>query len=646
MADIIDKADYQALIEGTTYSMVKVPEASSALVTTQKDRVLRNLKLDKLITNLMRAGELLFVAYNGVAGHGRLRKSVTDISDKLGRLAGDCEASMHQFQRRAGSILDNLRDCFKFLLQGKEQWAITWLGKASTAATEMANEADALAVRFDSLGNEAVETLGQTMIAQGEAEERREKLKEDMADLEARTAGAKKAAEQLLISKADLQVRYEEAKGKAETAENRAFGLAITNAVMKPLGEGLGAFAGAMTRSQSPMGMMSMMPPAVPGVGGAPAATQPPGAAPPPVSRPPGAAPPPVSPSPGAAPPPVSPRPLGADVPRASPPPGAAPPPVSPSPGAAPPPVSPSPGAAPPPGASRPPGAAPPPVSPPPGAAPPPVSPPPGAAAPPPGASRPPGAAPPPVSPAPGAAAPSGTPPAGTGLDPRATAGTAALGATLADAGARTGQMGSDYFAVAEGYRREKAQYLQNLLDLQREERDTVAKIAEYAERLKTAGESKAITEATVTSLFQAIGALKQISVVLRVSAMFWRQMAAHCKELASSDLKEKVTMFMTEPPEQRLVWFLDPDFKQQVITYLAGWKAIEVIAIDYGVTCGKVRAQIQEDFVKNPNTEESRRLAPVLGAKLLEAANADLSEYATQRQAIEAELEKTKAAA
>jgi hypothetical protein len=63
MADIIDKADYQVLIEGTTYSMVTVPEASSALVTKQKDRVLRNLKLDKLISNLMRAGELLFLAY-------------------------------------------------------------------------------------------------------------------------------------------------------------------------------------------------------------------------------------------------------------------------------------------------------------------------------------------------------------------------------------------------------------------------------------------------------------------------------------------------------------------------------------------------------------------------------------------------------
>jgi hypothetical protein len=577
MADIIQKASYELVVEGTTYSMVAVPEASSALVTKQKDRVLRNLKLDKLISNLMRAGELLFLAYNGVAGYGELRASVTKISDNLGVLTADCEATMHAFERSAKSILGNLRDCFKFLLQGKEEWAITWLGKAGTAATEMATKADGLAVRFDELGNTAVETLGKTQIAQGQAEETREKVKQDMADLEAKTAGAKRLAAELLEIKPNLQRLYEEAKAKAETAENRGFALSIVNAVMKPLGEGLGAFAGAMTRAQSPTGMMSMMPPMVgpystpPGAGYGPSPAQPPG---------------------------------GAYVPPPTQPPGA------------PPPVSRSPGAGPPPGPGTPP----------------PTQPPGGA---PPGVSRPPGATTPPRS----AAAPSG-------IDPAAVAGAAVAGAALSNAGASAGQMGSDFFSAAEAYNREKVKYLDKLLELQKEERDTAAKIAEYAVRLKTAGESKEITEATITSLFQAIGALKQISVVLRVSAMFWRQMGAHCKELASSDLKEKVTMFMTQPPDQRLVFFLDEDFKLQVVTYLAGWKAVEVIAIDYGVTCGKVRAQIQEDFVKNPNTEESRRLAPILGARLLEVANADLGENATQTRAIEAELASMRPAA
>jgi hypothetical protein len=559
MADIAKTTDYQVQIEGGTYSMVAIPEAGAALVTKEKQRVLRNLKLDKMISDLMRAGELLFVAYNGVAGFGELRASVTTISDKLGVLTGDCETTMQGFGRSAKSILDNLRDCFKYLLQGQEDWAITWLGKAGVAATEMANKADALATRFDELGNTAVETLGKTQIAQGQSEDAKEKLKGEMADLDAKTAGAKKLAQELQASKVRLQALYEEAKGKVETAENRALALSIVNAVMKPLGEGLGAFAGAMTRTQSPMGLTSMIPPSMP----QPAVGTLGVAAAPPVSTV-RAAPPPVRP--GDAPPPVATT-------------GAAPPPVGTQAGGAPPPVSPG----------------------------------------------------------------DDPPPSG---EPSGTAAAAAVGATLSGVGASTGQMGTDFFSAAEAYRKEKAKYLETLLELEKEERDTASLIAEYAVRLKTAGESKQIKEATIASLFQAIGALKQISVVLRVSAMFWRQMGEHCKELANSDLKEKVTMFKTAPPEQRLVFFLDEDFKVQVVTYLAGWKAVELIANDYGVTCGRVRAQIQEDFQKNPNTEESRRLAPILGAKLLEGANADLGERATQINAIEAELARTHAAA
>jgi hypothetical protein len=74
MADITKTTDYQVQIEGTTYPIVAIPDAGAALVTKEKQRVLRNLKLDKMISDLMRAGELLFVVYNGVAGSTRKPK--------------------------------------------------------------------------------------------------------------------------------------------------------------------------------------------------------------------------------------------------------------------------------------------------------------------------------------------------------------------------------------------------------------------------------------------------------------------------------------------------------------------------------------------------------------------------------------------
>ncbi len=191
-----------------------------------------------------------------------------------------------------------------------------------------------------------------------------------------------------------------------------------------------------------------------------------------------------------------------------------------------------------------------------------------------------------------------------------------------------------------------REKYLEQILELQKEERNTAASIAEYAVRLKNAGQAKEITEATVTSLFQAIGALKQIAVVLRVNAMFWKQMGEHCKELASSELGAKVKMYKTLPMDEKRVFYIDQDFKEEVVTHLAGWKAVELIAADYGKACGEVRAQIQEDFVKNPSTEQSRSLAPMLGAKLLKAAEGNLEENAAETKVIELALAATSEAA
>jgi hypothetical protein len=63
-------------------------------------------------------------------------------------------------------------------------------------------------------------------------------------------------------------------------------------------------------------------------------------------------------------------------------------------------------------------------------------------------------------------------------------------------------------------------------------------------------------------------------------------------------------------------------------------------------VECGKVRAQINEDFNKNPSTEESRKLAPILGAKLLEAANLDIDSKKAEEAQTQQELDATREAA
>jgi hypothetical protein len=572
MTEVVQISDYEVVIDGQSYSAIAIPAADSGVVTAERNRLLKNLKLESLISNLLRAGELLTLAYNGVAGFGTLRGAVTSISDRLRVLAADCELTMQRFERSSRTITGNLRDCFKFLMNGREEAALLWLGKAGVAAHGMADEADDLADRFDTLGNDAVQTLVDTQKAQGETEEAKAKLEAQIADLNAKDAGARTLAEELVKQKEELQQLYNEAKEKAETAEDRAFALSIVNAIMKPLGDGLGAFAGAMTRMNSPAGMMPPNFPVqtAPAGGSAPAAGS--------SSLADAGTPPPAH---GTSPP-------GADNL--------------------------------PPGWSGPP---------------------------PPGADRWHGTAPPEGGTPPSGGASSGSTSSGTGsgnVDPAVTAGVAGAGAGLAAAGTATSQMSGDIYSLAENYRKQKESYLKNLLELKKVERENAAKIAEYAVRLKNSQGQATIYSATVESLLQAIGALKGISTTLRLNALFWRQMSDHCQELAESDLDEKIEIYKTF--DDRTTYYQDPDFKEQLVRYMAGWKAIEVIAASYGVECGRVRAQINEDFNKNPSTEESRRLAPILGAKLLEAANRDVDSMKAEEAQAQQELDATRQAA
>jgi hypothetical protein len=593
MADVVQMSDYEVSIGGATYSTVAIPAADSGVVVAEKNRLLKNLKLENLISDLFRAGDLLNLAYNVVAGFGDLRGAVTSISDRLRVLAADCELTMQRFELSAGNIAGFLKDCFKFLMSGREEAAIIWLGKAGDKALGMSTEAYALADRFDTLGNDAVKTLVDTQKAQGETEAARTKLEAQIADLNAQDAGARKLAEGLVKQKEELQQLYDEAKEKAETHENRAFALSIVNAIMKPLGEGLGSFAGAVTRMNTPAGMMppsfpvqtAPNPTATTASGAMPSATATAAAAPPTRSAafagtaPPGQAA--VRRGDGT---------ISTGILTKAPP-GTGP--------------------------EYPPEAAPDDPS-----------------------TRDPAAGEGYLTPRDSGATSSPTGSSASTIDPAATAAMAGAGASFTAAGAAASQMSGDVYALAEGYRKQKESYLKNLLELKKVDRETAAKIAEYAVRLKNSAGQVGVYSATVESLLQAIGALKGISTTLRLNALFWRQMGDHCKELAQSDLKEKIEVFKTF--DDRLSWYREPDFKEQLVYYMAGWKAIQIIAQAYGVECGKVRAQINEDFNKNPSTEQSQKIAPILGAKLLAAANTDLESMKAEEARTQQELDAT----
>ena len=78
---------------------------------------------------------------------------------------------MERLARSSRTTVGMLCDCIKFLMNGREEATILWLGKAGVAAHGMADEADHLPAQFDTLGNDAVQTLVDKHGAQGKIEE-------------------------------------------------------------------------------------------------------------------------------------------------------------------------------------------------------------------------------------------------------------------------------------------------------------------------------------------------------------------------------------------------------------------------------------------------------------------------------------------
>jgi tetratricopeptide (TPR) repeat protein len=133
-------------IDGETYTIANVPDTSK-LVLAARNRILADLKLDDFLSKLQLVGKLLFVAYNGVAREPELRGELSTLQMNYMRLCADSYEAMVAFDDSCTRMLDHLRRLFTYLLGGKEDLALLYLGQMQVA-DEMAEEALKLAQEF------------------------------------------------------------------------------------------------------------------------------------------------------------------------------------------------------------------------------------------------------------------------------------------------------------------------------------------------------------------------------------------------------------------------------------------------------------------------------------------------------------------
>jgi len=223
-----------------------------------------------------------------------------------------------------------------------------------------------------------------------------------------------------------------------------------------------------------------------------------------------------------------------------------------------------------------------------------------------------------------------------------ANAGAVAAGAAagLTSAGASAEDAASAYAAIAANYAQEKAKYLNLLMDLQKQERETLSAIAGFAVQMQTERGNEQLEQAAVESLHIAVGVLKHVVTILQDVTQFWTQMAVACRALASGQLLTDIKIYMNRIPEERIKEYSDPKFQLRCLDVAAQWHALQLVASDYRTETMKVYKKLGEAYKENLPIHEARAKAKELAAELKKEVDKDIA----ASNEVTGQLEKAKA--
>jgi len=239
-------------INGKVYDLQAAPDYADPLVITQKNDLLQEIDLNELNDNLYLSVELLFVAYNGVAGaqNGKLQAEINEIMGSLALLCNKCVGTMTAFKSETQNIITELGQTYRFLIQGKEKLAIAKLRHCGESSKTMADKADDLSKEFMELQKRSVTVRSNTILEEASEYNKKQQAEKAIRDLEAKQKAEKVNQEELVAQVSQMQLLYDEAKSREEKAAEKSLILGVTSAIFGAIGAGLGAFAAA----KNPMG--------------------------------------------------------------------------------------------------------------------------------------------------------------------------------------------------------------------------------------------------------------------------------------------------------------------------------------------------------------------------------------------------------
>jgi hypothetical protein len=222
------------------YSVTALPENNSRLVILATKDVLQGLDLGTVLTDLDRAGDLMYLAFCGVQGTD-IAPKISNRQKDLAELCVECNLSMIELRDGSNDVLGYLLDAYKWLFKGNESLAIKKLSHCAAAANNMSSKCGDLAGKFAVLRDVTRGDSEETQKAVVAQVKLQAQLKEANNAMQAKQAIMKVHQIEAKRQIDELNLEISEEKLKEQKAANRSFSAQITGLVFGAIGAGLGA---------------------------------------------------------------------------------------------------------------------------------------------------------------------------------------------------------------------------------------------------------------------------------------------------------------------------------------------------------------------------------------------------------------------
>ena len=165
-----------------------------------------------------------------------------------------------------------------------------------------------------------------------------------------------------------------------------------------------------------------------------------------------------------------------------------------------------------------------------------------------------------------------------------------------------------DSFRRADRWRKESIELLEIEKELHKLRYDALEKMTQYITDLQNIGNQEKVADASVSALHQASGALRQLSLMMRRAAVFWKTLQQHSKSLASNRVKRNLENLERNcSAEERMEFLNSSRFTNDFRTYYTRWVFLHKVSDKYLKHVELTRKELYQYIEENPTHEESR---------------------------------------